>query len=272
MERAMIVELLAPSRAVGVMATNHTENERATFSAGAFATEDGPRVRSDDQATSFTARATWLPWYDEATEGRGLLHTGVAWTYRNAFEDTFGLSARPEAHLSQRIVDIDVLGVEHINTLGLEAAFVYGPFSVQSEYISGWLSPIGGGDEYNVDGFYVYASYFLTGENRRYKTTSGCFDRVKPYENFFHVCTCDGRRATGKGAWEVAYRYSHMDLDDDAILNGYYGTHTLGLNWYLNPYTRMMLNYVHLDMDPHSADFPGKSQQDAFQMRAQIDF
>ena len=34
-------------------------------------------------------RATWLPWYDEATEGRGLIHTGVAYSHRDAFDNQF---------------------------------------------------------------------------------------------------------------------------------------------------------------------------------------
>ena len=40
------------------------------------------------------------------------------------------------------------------------------------------------------------------------------FDRVKPYEDFFHVRTCDGCTATGRGAWEVAYRFSYIDMLD----------------------------------------------------------
>ena len=57
-------------------------------------------------------------------------------------------------------------------------------------------------------------SYFLTGENRPYNRKMGVFDRVKPYEDFFRVRTCDGNVATGRGAWEVAYRFSYIDMLD----------------------------------------------------------
>ena len=73
------------------------------------------------------------------------------------------------------------------------------------------------------------------------------FDRVRPYEDFFRVRTCDGNVATGHGAWEVAYRFSYIDMLDGLTTKGagIATDHTLGLNWYLNPFTRVMFNYVH---------------------------
>ena len=52
---------------------------------------------------------------------------------------------------------------------------------------------------------------------------------------------------TGRGAWEVAYRFSYIDMLDDLTVKGagLATDHTFGVNWYLNPYTRLMLNYVH---------------------------
>jgi len=37
------------------------------------------------------------------------------------------------------------------------------------------------------DGYYVQGSYFLTGENRKYKTSSGAFDRIKTSAGFFYA-------------------------------------------------------------------------------------
>jgi phosphate-selective porin OprO/OprP len=46
------------------------------------------------------------------------------------------------------------------------------------------------------------------------------------------------------GAIELTARYSELDLSDEAVNAGRLDTTTLGVNWYLNPNTRVMLNYV----------------------------
>ncbi len=41
----------------------------------------------------------------------------------------------------------------------------------------------------------------------------------------------------GTGVWEIATRYSHVDMDDNGsslILGGVMDNYTLGLNWYIN--------------------------------------
>jgi phosphate-selective porin OprO/OprP len=117
------------------------------------------------------------------------------------------------------------------------------------------------------NGCYAFVSYFLTGEHRPYKRSTGAFDQIKPHENFFRVRAQDGCVHTGKGAWEFAYRFSYIDLNDEGILGGRAHDHTLGLNWYLNPYTRVMFNYVNSTLDTGI-----DGTLDVFEMRAQIDF
>lgn len=102
-------------------------------------------------------------------------------------------------------------------------------------------------------------SYFLTGESRPYKKSAGCFDRVRPKKNF----AWKGER--GPGAWELAGRYSWLDLDDAAVDGGTLQDFTLGLNWHLNPNTRVMWNYIH-------ANAEDQGDADIFGMRLQIDF
>ena len=109
----------------------------------------------------------------------------------------------------------------------------------------------------NFQGFYVYGSYFLTGENRVYKTSSGAFDRMSPKRNF------DGNG--GLGAWEIALRYSNLDLNDADFSGGELDDFTVGVNWYLNPNTRFMWNYVFADLDDIG-------DTNIFQTRFQIDF
>jgi len=288
MERAN-THMLSPDRHIGIMAFDHYfDNDNATWAIGAFCSAggDGGMIFQDvhdHAATAVTGRTTWLPWYDEATNGRGLLHVGVAATYRDAWNDTFPLplsasaSTRPEeSHLGQQYY-ASLTNVDHVEEVGGELAYVYGPFSVQSEYIGAMAHQIGGGETDCINACYVFTSYFLTGENRPYDRNTGAFTRVKPYENFFRVRDVDGNVSTGKGAWEVGYRWSYIDFSDAVTTptaiypaNGSrFSNHTVGVTWYLNPYTRLMLNDVY---SSETTILGQHAYLNTVEMRAQIDF
>jgi len=134
---------------------------------------------------------------------------------------------------------------------------VYGPFSVQGEYMMADVDGKDGSSSPTFDGFYIQGSYFLTGEHRKYSTSNGAFNRGKPKENFAF--------GKGPGAWEVAARYSQIDLSDSGISGGKLKDITVGLNWYLNPNMRLMWNYVRSKLD-------GVGNSNLALMRFQIDF
>jgi phosphate-selective porin OprO/OprP len=141
-------------------------------------------------------------------------------------------------------------------TYGAEAAGVFGPFSVQGEYMRTMLDRSGAGNA-EFPGWYVFASWFITGEHRAYKASDGVFDRVSPNHNFLS----DG----GWGAWELAARYSSLDLDDAGVTGGEMDDVTAGVNWYLYPNARVMLNYIYAN--PESV-----GDANIFQTRFQVDF
>ena len=271
MERSTANDLMAPKRHIGVMAYGVTEAQRATYAIGCFTEsfEEGAPIQDDDLGSSVTMRGTWLPWYDEATEGRGLFHTGIAYSHRDAFRDRFNMRFRPESHLAfdnvRLLTDIDTR-----DEIGAEVACVYGPFSFQSEYFVNYMDRTANPNS-KTQGAYAYFSYFLTGEHRAYDRTRGYFTRVKPLENFFRVRDENGNVCTGKGAWELKYRYSWLDAFDDGLLGfDTVGDHTFGVNWYLNPYTRFMAEYIHSGINQNTG--LGVGDLNIFQMRAQIDF
>ena len=73
----------------------------------------------------------------------------------------------------------------------------------------------------------------------------------------------------GWGGWKVAARYSYIDLNSKDITGGRLKDMTLGLNWYVNNYSKIQFNYVRafLDNKVH-----GDSTADIFGLRAQLDF
>jgi len=254
LERAL-PNIFAPSRNVGFMLHNVAADERMTTAIGVFRDTDDYGENVDDGGYNVTGRVTALPIYEN--KGANLLHLGAAYSYRNP-DDTIRYRQRPEAHLTDRFVDTGTFASDQVDLLGLEAAWVNGPLSFQGEYMMADADRLSGGPDVGFDGYYVQASYFLTGEHRSYKTSEGAFSRTKPRENF-------NAASGGPGAWEVKARYSGLDLSDKDITGGELDNISAGLNWYLNPNTRIMWDYIHADKDDIG-------EADMLMMRLQFDF
>ncbi len=210
MERSVDDEgAFVPGRNDGIMAFNWTENQRATWAIGAFTNQTGydqpPTFVYDHWGLDCTMRGTYLPWYDEASGGRGLLHLGVDYAYRSAPDNTMTLAARPESAFAPSVVNMTLTDVTNMQVVDAEAALVYGPLSVQSELFASNLNHLTAASN-DFYGGYAFVSYFLTGENRPYNRKMGVFDRVRPYEDFFRVRTCDGSTChrPAPGNWPIA--------------------------------------------------------------------
>ncbi|MEA3367363.1 MAG: porin [Planctomycetota bacterium] len=246
-ERAS-ADMFTPKRNAGFMLHNHMLNKRVTWAAGLFQdTADDPANDQYDDAQAirdgdetFTMRITGLPLY--ANDGKQLIHAGFGYSYRS-LEHNLRYRQRPETHILPRFVNTGQIGmVDDENLFGAELAAVFGPFHIESEYMHSdiQMSRDVNQSDPGFSGWYVQVGYFLTGEHRPYKTSSGAFTRVKPKKNWDE---------DGPGAWEIAGRYSQLDLDDAGIEGGVMENYTLGLNWYLNPNVRMMWNYIHCEVE-----------------------
>jgi phosphate-selective porin OprO/OprP len=252
MERSQHIPF-SPERNSGIMFHNSTDNGKISWQAGFFRNADSagddPEVNG---GFNLTARLTGLLMKND--EKKQLLHLGLGFSHRNPDNDSYRVRARPEAHLSSRYVNTGTIDeVDNINLFNVEAAFVQGSFSAQAEYLSAAVSAV---EDYSFGAYYGQLSYFLTGESRKLKSSYAGFDRVKPKKNF---------GSEGGGAWELALRYSSIDLNDADVEGGKLNDITLGLNWYLNPATRMMFNYIYADVKDL-----GKSS--IVQTRFQVDF
>lgn len=140
---------------------------------------------------------------------------------------------------------------------GAELAGAYGPFSFQGEYFGTHYNRnanaiafaasngvtganVSGGTSLNFNGFYVYGSWFLTGESRAEAYTTSDLNGA----NFGAPKILNPVSKGGWGAWEVAARYSQINLNNGGILGGRQEDVTVGVNWYLDKGFRLMANWV----------------------------
>jgi phosphate-selective porin OprO/OprP len=156
--------------------------------------------------------------------------------------------------------------VHDVQTFGFETLLVHGPLSFQAEAMAASVDQVGQRSLFH--GNYSQVGYFLTGEHRPYDRKAAVVDRIIPNQSF-------GKG--GAGAWEVAARFSHIDLTDDAIIGGRMDNLTFGVNWFINPYVKWEFNYVRSwndgrDHHPVLSDVYASSDINAFGTRVQADF
>jgi len=271
MERALPMLAFDKGRNTGLLLFNAPLNKRIWWGVGAFkpAEDDAPFDFSGHSGWNASGRIAGLPWFEDKTR---LLHLGLSYIHKFRSDSTekdkrLEFSARPEAHLAEELVSTGKLISDGADIINSEFALVFGPFSLQGEYYYAGVDRDRGGN-LNFRGFYAYASYVITGESRPYIASEAAFGRVNPNRNF------GLKDGSGLGAWEVALRYSYLDLNDKDIQGGKEKNFTLGLNWYLNPTVRVTFNYVlaHVEDSNAGVQFLKDGDTNIFQMRFQIAF
>lgn len=286
MERSLLFIPFTAFRHIGAGFYNHSDDERMTWAASLFRSgqdQFGNSI-STDGGWGTAERITYLPLWK--LEGEEYLHLGLGHFYNSPPRDRAVFRTIPEFFIGQNapgavgtsgfpvpgaqdgtpvFISTGTLPTNFYNVLGTELLWVEGPFSLQSETMVNFVNLVGN-DRETLWGSYVQVGYFLTGEHRPYDRKNGAIDRVQPFTNFGFCSRCG---TPGCGAWELAGRFSYLDLNDRSIQGGDLTDYTLGVNWYWNAYTKMVFNYVHAVSDV--AALP-KSHTNMFGMRAQIDF
>jgi phosphate-selective porin OprO/OprP len=166
--------------------------------------------------------------------------------------------------IGETLVDTGAItGVDSYTTAALEAIYRIGGFTLMSEYNVTDVSRTGGAEP-SFDGGYVSLGWFLTGEARDYNHKRGTVSKLKPAAPF--------AMGGAAGAWEIAARYNTLDLTDETVAGGEMDSVTLGVNWYPNQWTRLMLNYVRNDLDDTGPIAFRDTDPEYLMVRAQADF
>lgn len=240
-------------------------------------------------------RVTFSPVHDDYT----VYHFGLDARWEDFHDNAnfFQYVARLEARARQTpflFTNIPSNTAKDNSVWAVEAAGRWGAFILQGEYM--WAdvdradayflvpdpsNPPGGdprnpAGSFSYNGYYVAASYVLTGEVKDYDFDSGTFGRVHP--------------ASSKGAWEILARLSYVDLlasgaladrpyqrfadpEADIVATGLQANDmvgsahsvTVGLTWWVNDNMRFLANYVRTSL-------PADRSIDIFGLRGQVNW
>jgi phosphate-selective porin OprO and OprP len=263
MERPAYIEAFGMDRQIGAAAL--AGGEHWSFQTGIYGAPIGDVAGWYQDQNAFSVRGTWAPINREVNGVNQVVHLGASYRHRDEAEDNrsdltdapFRYRARAaDLHLSDRLIGTPFVG-QSDDLYNLEAAVVWGSFALQGEYanisvdaasVPGYVTP---NAEY--DGWYAEASWFITGESKNYEAKTGEFGRPKVKNPVLW-----GEHGGGWGAWQIAGRYNALNLSDTngtligvgsdfttaaaCTICGNYETWVIGVNWWLNDYTRMMLN------------------------------
>ena len=324
LERSLPFLAMVPFRRIGIQASDLTDDERTAlaysfYRSGGF---NNAPLGDDRFATdfgdiggfAFSTRMTHLLLYDEPAQDRYLWHIGGGYNfsalaandavgsgspgnagtpepfYQAKTSPEFGSVSYPEfssnfgsaVNGAPSFVDTGRYQANNFHLFGVETVYQAGPVGIQSEYMATIVDSVAGPVFYH--GAYAQIAYRLTGEHRVYDKKLGTLGRLTPYTDFIPL---DGS-IRGWGAWEIAARYSFVDLRNPNSLDGHYynnatntftGTSkagngilqdtTVGINWFLNAHTKIQFNWIHAFLDN---DANGYSNADLFATRVQVDF
>ena len=265
-----LVDRLVPAHDIGMMWSSSFADRVLGVELGFFngnGRQAAAAAENNDEK-DICARIRVTPFRASDNDWTKNLRIGVAMTYGD--QDSVALADINGADLTN-LTMIDFTGTEDgVRTrMGLELSWITGPMSLRAEYVTMNREVIVGADsdDFDTDGYYVQFTYLLTGENKPLE------NRVVPKKNF---SVKDGTW----GAWELAIRMASLDASDGedvgvvgATANQEIQEITFGVNWWMTPNVRLMLNYEMFSFDEDVANAGDPiDDQSVFYTRLQIDF
>jgi len=233
-------------------------------------------VKNTDEATfdeqqAVVGRVAWLA--VDRSNVKWLLNMDATHVFRfgdvapgPASPNSIDLSAGPELSVDgSKTVDTGALDARDATEFGMETALNLGRLFGQGGWFHYDVTRRTVAPSPSFHGWYAMATWSLSGETRPYDPTTASFHGLIPE-------TPLGKN--GFGAWEVAARYSSMDLDfmpglAGGVAGGVQNIWSLGLNWYPNPTVRFLLDYSNIQVN--HANAPGSDiSANAIGLRSQI--
>lgn len=250
LEASSISSALAPGRDRGIEVHGNPMKGLLHYEVGIF-NGAGENTAENNDDFDYAARVVFNP--TSGKEGPFQAWVGASYGYgQQVGKNSNDIRVRTESNSGNAYFTAAIPTTRGFDRerMGLEAAVQYGPVMLKGEFLR---------TEYDfekkadVEGGYVTASWFLTGEQKAVRNGQTVRQTAikKPFDP-----------AKGQlGAWEVAARYSWFEVDDKFFETGgiYPGwtaiskttnvnegdAWSVAINWYPSSLVRLMANWVH---------------------------
>ncbi|HWY24722.1 MAG TPA: porin, partial [Nevskia sp.] len=153
-----------------------------------------------------------------------------------------------------------------VTSIAGELAGAFGPAYLEAEFVnSRFRQP--NVTTNTVQATTVFAAYAVTGETRPYDKNLGTYGAIKP-KHAFGALEVLARFDTGRNDGGGVGKFVGSTVPTGATTDRLYSA-TFGVNYYVNPAVRFMLNYMHGSWD---SGVTGKDNANSFEGRVSLVF
>ncbi|WP_409461366.1 OprO/OprP family phosphate-selective porin [Stenotrophomonas maltophilia] len=263
-DRNVVGTLMLPQRGLFGVGLTERVYGKAWHASLSVAGNDLNNAGTDNDSLTWATRVHWNPVASKAAT----VHLG-AWAFHEEIAAGASGVLRSSAiagHFNDlvRIAPGTLTGAKRSNAYGLEAAGFFGPAWATGEWGTRKLRGVDAGGRYNLDhqAWAVSAGWFLAGAVPAYSGKAGTWGKVK---------VADPVTQGGAGAWELKARYE--DVDYGELPTGGTGhAWTIGTNWYLNDYSRVMFEAIRWQTYNRSGSGQGRDEGTTVNTRLQVAF
>lgn len=223
---------------------------------GFTVSEYGPRIQYSPPSPEPITETVNIIYSPLHTETKVFAVVLAAWQQPTDGSNLFDFSAIPEidAHNNGTLIDTGDITAKNFWVGSSGITWQNGPISATGEYEHDYVNRANSLGNLNFDGYYLDASYFLTGESRTFNFGYSGYVGISKVRHSY-------------GAWQLSTQFSYLNLGDRDVQGGEEKNASLGLNWYPVNHVKYQFVYIRSWATPNSDGYNQTSNFFGFRMQ-----